>query len=502
MDTTPFWLKSAATPSFSKLTRDLDVDVLVVGGGITGVTAAYLISKAGRRVALVEKKSIGGGETGHTTAHVTQMTDTRLSELVETFGRDHAQAAWEAGAAAMRQIEENVRAEEIACELRAVPGYLYAAAEADEEEVESLRAEAKLGAELGFDAAFVSDAPVVRRPALRVANQLKFHPQKYVAALAERIAQHGGEVFEGEATEFQKDPLRAQVNGHAVRFQHAIFATHVPLQGNAGLVSASLLQTKLAGYSTFAIGARLSAGELPEALFADTNDPYLYLRIDRREDCDYLILGGEDYKTGQHSDPQEHYARLERKLRALFPAAQIAERWSGQVIETNDGLPFIGETAPGQFAGTGFAGNGMTFGTLTAMMARDAVLGVKNPWTDLFSVERKKLSATWDYLKENKDFPYYLARGQFVESEKALASLTAGGGCVIRHHGEKIAVSCNDRGEICALSAVCPHLGCTVAWNDAEKTWDCPCHGSRFSATGEVIAGPAESGLEAREVGR
>jgi len=499
MDTTPYWLSTGKAPSFPTLAHDLEVEVLVVGGGITGVTTAYLLACEGVKVALLERGRICEGETGHTTAHVSYVTDERLSELVKTFGRDHARAGWEAGAYAMDTIKANVRREAIQCDFGFAPAFLFAEAGGDtEREAEKLREEAKLAVDLGFAAEYVSSAPVVKRPAIRFANQMKFHPRKYVTALAERVAAKGGHVFEkSEVTEFQDSPRQAKSNGHKIRYSKLVISTHVPLQGLSGTASAALLQTKLAGYSTYAVGAKLPPGTLPQALFWDTGDPYLYLRIDRRKDCDYLILGGEDHKTGQVSDTEDRYRLLEKKLLGLFPNAEFDALWSGQVIKTNDGLPFIGETAEGQFISTGFGGNGITFGTVAAVMAKDYVMGIANPWADLFRPERKKLSAVWDYLKENKDYPYYFLSGQFAaDEESGLASLGKGEGCVIRRNGKMLAIHREKDGNLTSLSAVCPHLGCTVVWNPAESTWDCPCHGSRFMASGEVITGPAESGLE------
>jgi Rieske Fe-S protein len=253
----------------------------------------------------------------------------------------------------------------------------------------------------------------------------------------------------------------------------------------------------LAAYSTYAIGARLPAGAVPEALFWDTADPYRYLRIDRREGYDYAVFGGKDHKTGQETDTAKRYADLEKMLRGICPESVVAHRWSGQVIEPTDGLPYIGETAEGQFVATGFAGNGMTFGTIAAFMVRDAILGLTNPWRDLFSVERKKLSALWDYLKENKDYPYYLIKQRLSSAEGAsMDDVGREQGKILRIDGKKVAVYRDGSGQVTKLSPVCTHMGCIVAWNPAEKTWDCPCHGSRFHPTGDVFAGPAEEGLE------
>lgn len=500
MDTTPFWATNVEIPRFPPLSADLAVDVLVIGGGITGLTAAYLLTRAGRRVALIERERIGGGETGHTTAHITFLTDTRLGDLVRKFGRNHAQAAWDAGLFAMNQIAEHVQEEGIDCELRRIPGYLFAAGEAAAaKEAEQLREEAALAAELGFDALYVDSAPVMHRPAIRFANQLKFHPLKYLTGLAQRALNGGGQIFEGTAAgDFSESTRSVDANGHRISFEQVFLATHVPLQGETGTASAALLQTKLAAYSTYAIGARLPSGVLPEALFWDTANPYHYLRVDRREGHDYAVLGGKDHKTGQETDTAERYAELEKMIRGICPESVVNHRWSGQVIEPTDGLPYIGETAEGQFVATGFAGNGMTFGTTAAFMVRDAILGLTNPWRDLFSVDRKKLNALWDYLKENKDYPYYLIKQRLSSAEGArIDDVGREQGKILKLDGKKVAIYRDASGQVTKLSPVCTHMGCIVAWNPSEKTWDCPCHGSRFHSTGEVFAGPAKEGLEA-----
>jgi glycine/D-amino acid oxidase-like deaminating enzyme/Rieske Fe-S protein len=498
MKTTPVWLADVEAPHFPPLAADLRVDVLVIGGGITGVTSAFMLKRAGRTVALIERGEIGGGETGHTTAHITYATDTRLTELVKTFGRGNAQAAWDAGHFALEQIADIVEAEDIDCELQRVPGFLVAAGGGDiEAQAKDLEAEAVLVAGLGFDTAYVESAPLLHRPAIRFANQLKFHPLKYHHALARRIPGDGSHVFEKtEAAEFCEERGYVVANGHRIRFSYVVLATHVPLRGSTSAISAALLQTKLAAYSTYAVGAKLAGRHEPEALFWDTADPYLYLRVDRRAGGDYVILGGADHKTGQEDDTGKPFATLERALHAIWPDAAIDHHWSGQVIESVDGLPFIGETSERQFVATGFGGNGMTYGTLAGIMARDRVLGLQNPWEDLFSVERKEFSSLWNYMKENKDYPYYLAKSEITAiPANSLDAVARGEGKILRIHGQKVAAYRDAQGALTTLCPVCPHLGCTVAWNGAEKTWDCPCHGSRFTATGALMGGPAEKPL-------
>ena len=500
MDTLPYWIDSARLPRFPRLSKNIKVDVLIIGAGMTGITAAYLLKKAGKTVALIERERCVRIDTAHTTAHLTQVMDRRLGDLVKQFGRDHAQAAWDAGRAAIEQIQENVEAEQIQCDFTRAPGYLHAALKGDPaKEAKSLKKEAALANELGFDAAFVDSVPLMSRPGVRYPNQAKFHPRKYLAALLKTLPGDGSFVYENtEAEEFNDDPLSVKANGKTIECGYIVIATHVPLMGNAGMASATLFQSKLAPYTSYAIGAKLPKGSVPEALFWDTSDPYYYLRIDRRRDFDYAIFGGEDHKTGQDQDTEAAYARLEETLRTILPRADVQHRWSGQVVETNDGLPYMGETAERQFAATGYSGNGMTFGTLGGMLARDTVLGRKNPWRELFDVNRKKLKGgTWDYIKENFDYPYYMVRDRLTASEgKSLRSLKRGEGKILKVDGKRVAAHRDDIGRVTQLSPVCTHMGCIVHWNQAESTWDCPCHGSRFHATGEVLAGPAESPLE------
>jgi glycine/D-amino acid oxidase-like deaminating enzyme/nitrite reductase/ring-hydroxylating ferredoxin subunit len=498
MPTTSYWFDTESTSRFPPLRQDISVDVVVIGAGSTGITAAYLLKKAGLTVALIERDRCARVNTGHTSAHLTYVTDLRPRKLLDQLGRDHAEAVWDAGQAAIERIEDTIRNEGIDCDFAHVPGFLHASLTGDGNEAEELQREADAANELGNDATYVDRVPIFKRPGVRFSNQARFHPVKYIAHLLKLIPGDGSHVFEHtEAEEFADDSLQVKANGHTLKSNFVIIATDVPLQGKTNLVSATLFQTKITPYTSYVIGGRVAKRGVPDALFWDTSDPYFYLRIDPRSDHDCVIFGGADHKTGQEADTDNCFDVVEKTLRRFLPEIQVTERWSGQVIEAVDGLPYIGEITEKQFIATGFSGNGLTFGTVAAMMACDAALGRVNPWKDLFDPRRKKLSALWNYIKENADYPYYMLKDRLAKSDgESIQSVKRGEGKILRLEKKRVAVYRDGKGQVTKLSPVCTHMGCIVNWNEAESTWDCPCHGSRFTSTGAVFAGPAETPLE------
>jgi len=501
---TPYWDK-ITLPKFSTMRRSIDVDVVIIGAGLTGITSAVLLKEAGCRVALVERGRVGGIDTGCTTAHLASVVDASLTDLASTLGRDHAQAVWDAGWAAIQQIDELVERFDIECDFTWVPGFLHVAIDADAREFarerQRVRDEATLAHDLEFDASYLDEAPFVRAPAMRVEHQAKFHPRKYLRDLLNHLRGDGCEVFEESNAEVSDGGVT--VGSHAIRAPWIVMATHNPLQGHQNLLQASLLQTKLALYTSYAVRARLP-GRHDEALFWDTHRPYRYLRIDDVEGETFAIAGGADHKTGQVNDPEKCYGEVESWLKRIAPDAEVTERWSGQVLETADLLPIIGTVAERQFIATGFAGNGMTFGTLSAIMARDVITGRANPWQNLFGVDRSVAGrGPWKYLTENVDYPYYLVRDRFAgASSRPLRTIRRNAGDVVEVDGTVVAAYRNEKGKLVTLSPTCTHLGCRVHWNRTDRTWECPCHGSRFQPTGEVIAGPAERPLQPLDVSR
>lgn len=490
---------SVTLPRFSKVSADGKFDVVIIGGGVTGLMTAYFLKRVGAKVCVLERGKLGHGDTGCTTAHLTGITDLRLKTLCSTFGKDEAALAWWGGMLAIQRLDELTRVEGFDFDLKRVPAFLHAAFGSPKDETRELEEEAKLASEIGFDAQFVAEVPVVQRPGIQFPGQGKCHPMKLLKELARRIDGEKCEIHEeSPVEEILEKPMGVMVNGAQILCDAVVCATHVPL-ASPRLVNSMALQTKLAAYSSYVVSGTIPKGKVLEANFYDTSDPYYYLRIDAGEENDIAILGGEDHKTGQASDQQGRYAKLKGLLKRLIPEAEVVHQWSGQVIETNDGLPYIGEIAPKQFVATGYAGNGMTFSVLAAQMICDAIQGRKNPWQELFSVDRKKIyGGTWDYLRENLDYPFYILFDRFLQRRgRSAGEIAQERGKVLYQNGEYVACSRDENGKLKRVSAVCTHMGCLVHWNETERTWDCPCHGSRFRADGEVVQGPAERGLGA-----
>jgi glycine/D-amino acid oxidase-like deaminating enzyme/nitrite reductase/ring-hydroxylating ferredoxin subunit len=488
--------ENASLPRYPALTSDLRVDVVVVGGGIAGVTSAILLKRAGKRVALIEREHVGSGDTGHTTAHLTEVLDHRFYDLADDFGEEETRLVAQSGRAAIDRIETFAHQYGIECDFERVPAYLFAD---KRRQIRQLRREYATASRLGMHASFVRDVPLPGtggRAAIRFENQAQFHPLKYVVGLASRITGDGSHVFENTPALSIEDgePCRVVTPRGVLTASEVVVATHSPVSNRV------VLHTKVAAYRTYVIGVRLRQGALPRALYWDTEDPYHYVRWHE----DLVIIGGEDHKTGMKDDEASCFARLEEYARGRFDLASIEYRWSGQVMESVDGLPYIGKNPLSDhlWVATGFGGNGMTLGTLSGMILSDLILKTSNPYASLYQPSRiKPLVSATSYLRENKDVAYCFVADRLRSGEvRRLSQIAPGEGKLMRVNGRKLAVYRDSQGSIHASSAVCTHLGCIVRWNNAEGSWDCPCHGSRFSAEGKVINGPAIRGLEPVEL--
>lgn len=505
MSSASLWMDKMELPRFEQLKHNTEVDIAIIGGGVTGVTTAYLLKDSKKKVALVERNQCGGGDSSFTTAHLTMVPDSSLQQLTKNFGEDQARAVYDAGKTALLQIKRYVRKNEISCELAIIPAFLSTSlTDEDPKQLEELQNERQIVERLGLQAHWWNTIPLFNRPGIGYPNQARFHPLKYLKGLLEKIERSDScVIFENsEVMHCKQEKGKIVLTTPQARLtcSFLVIATHVPLIGTSSFLGAGLFQSKLAPFSSYVVCAEIPKGSVPDALYWDMTNPYYYARLSPAKDLDYLILGGADHKTGQVMDTNECYMQVEKLLLELCPQARVVHRWSGQVIQTSDGLPFIGLSDENQFISTGYNGNGYTFATIGAMMARDAIFGSDSPWKTLFAVDRKpSFSNALKYLKENADYPYYMLKDRLPDSngsnETSIESVRCGEGSVLMLNGKRSAVYRKENGNCVTLSPVCTHLGCIVHWNNAEKTWDCPCHGSRFHPTGEVLAGPAERPL-------
>lgn len=493
--TDSLWLATDVADISTPIVGDITVDVAIVGAGITGITAAALLEREGKSVALVDKAHVGSGETGHTTAHLTEALDGRYTDLISKFGEEGARLAAESTRTAIDHIASVVRQHRISCGFRRVPGYFYSESP---EERERLDEEGQAARRAGLRAELTSEVPLPFRVpwAVRFPDQAEFHPQQYLRALAGTL--RNSRVFEGTQVIDVEDgePCYLRTNTGTVTARDVIVAANVPINNRV------FLHTKIAAYRSYVVAAPIS--EALAGLFWDTDDPYHYTRSQEAEGRTFLIVGGEDHKVGLERDTEEAYQRLEEFVRTRFPVRSLAYRWSGQIIEPVDGLPFIGLNSLSHhvYVATGYSGNGITFGTLAGMILADVIAGRENTYADLYDATRVKLLASAkEYISENVDFPKHLVADRLTNlnvETTALAEVARNEGKIVALDGEKYAVYRDSHGKVCALSPVCPHLGCDVRWNTAEKSWDCPCHGSRFSAEGKVVNGPAVTDLAAK----
>jgi glycine/D-amino acid oxidase-like deaminating enzyme/nitrite reductase/ring-hydroxylating ferredoxin subunit len=493
--TRPIWFNDILLPELPQLTGRVKIDVAVIGGGITGLTCAALIKQAGRQVALIEGGEFcAAGATSGTSAHLTAVLDQSYPELIESFGEDSVRALVQAKLDAIDLIEELAGRFGFENDFRRLDGYQYTEDAAGVEEIE---AEFDAARRLGLPVEMVPITPLpfpVRR-AYRISGQGQFHPLKHAVGLAKAINDGRSQVYErSRAVEIEPgEPCVIRLeNGATLEADNVFIATHSPI----GIWMS--LHTRLVPMLSYCLAARLR-GAAPEGLFWDNADPYHYTRPFEPEDPSTIIVGGADTKTGAAEPTEQAFKRLEDYLRQRFDVESVEARWSAQFFEPADGLPYIGPgpLSPHIFVATGFSGNGMTYGTLAGSMVADQMLGRLSPWAELFNPSRiKPLSSGKVMLEEAMATLKGLVVDRVMGDEASVFSdIAAGEGRVMRIGGEQIAVHRDEHRQLHACSATCTHMGCIVAWNSAERRWDCPCHGSIFAADGSVMYGPATTPL-------
>lgn len=486
-----FWIASTLQSNYPPLTRDLSVDVAIVGAGLVGITAATLLKRAGKTVAVIEAGRVAEGVSGHTTAKLTSLHQIIYSTLIEEIGEERAGLYGASNQAAIEQVAALVRDEHIDCNFERKDAYTFAESP---QSLEQIKAEAEAALNLGLPASYVgaTSLPFDVQGAVKFSQQAQFHPRKYILCLAGKINGEGSYVFEHSrvCTVDGENPCRVQTeHGPTVTAQDVIVASNLPIL-DQGLYFAKTFPKR-----SYLIGARINPTKAPDGMFIGIGAKYRSIRTTPTDDGGMLLLvGGESHKVGEASDTEERYQRLADYAHRYFGVENVDFYWSTQDMVSFDKLPFIGQLTPMHqhtYVATGFSLWGMTKSTMSAMILSDLILGRDNPWAELYTAIRPTPFMTQESLKNNVDVGTRWIgdrlKGLFDSPER----VDRGEARIVTVGGQKVAAHRDAEGTLHQVSAVCSHLGCIVDWNAAENSWDCPCHGSRFTPDGAILHGPA-----------
>ncbi|WP_142850177.1 FAD-dependent oxidoreductase [Telmatospirillum sp. J64-1] len=500
-ETMPLWQDGKTFPELDPLREAVQTEICIIGAGIAGLTTAYLLARAGRQVLVLDRGGVGCGETGRSTAHIASAVDDHYAELSNLLGAEAARLVAASHGAAIDMIERIQAEEGIDCAFQRLDGWLYPGEGGTEQE---MRDEVKAARAAGLaDAELRDHAPVAglgKGPAIRFPNQAQFDPYRYVLGLAEAVRRHGGRIHTGSPVHgvSDGDTVRVSVGKSLqVTAQAAVVATCTPINDRI------TLHSKQSPDRTYVIAAPVAAGSVPFGLYWDNDEPYHYVRLHRMEDgTEVLIVGGEDHRTGRPAEGEQRWKRLEDWARKRFPTmGEVRWRWSGHIIEPADGIAFAGRN-PGErnvYVATGDSGNGITHGTIAGMIISDLIQGRDNPWAALYDPSRVTMKAAAEYASDNLQVAEHYARWLGGGDVESTTDIAPGQGAIIAHGLSHLAVYRDELGHLHKRSAVCSHMKCLVRWNDAEKSWDCPCHGSRFDRYGNVVNGPATRSLASPE---
>ncbi|MGB3201610.1 MAG: FAD-dependent oxidoreductase [Nodosilinea sp.] len=491
-----YWIDSTLPSSYPTLSQNVTVDVAIVGAGLAGVTTAKLLKQAGKTVALIEADRIGAGVSGHTTAKVAALQQLIYADLIDQHGQEKAQLFGESNRAAIARLADLIAAENIDCDFERKANYTFAT---DADGLSKVQKEVEAAQSLGLPVSFVEsvDLPFPITGAIMMPNEAQFHPRKFALAIASTLTGDGSYVFEQTrvTTVEGEGPCRVIThNGPTVTAQDVVIATNLPI------LDIGLYFAKTYPQRSYIVGGRIDPAQAPQSMYIGVGDNYRSIRSTPTDDGGLMLLvGGEGHKVGDEDQAtDERFERLESDLRSIF-GVEPEYRWSTQDYKSFDHLPYIGHLTPAHqhtYVATGFSLWGMAKSVLAAMVLSDRILGVQNPWAELYESTRPTPFVTATSIQQNLEVGVHWVGDRLKGLFDSPDSVGTGEGNLVTHNGHKIAAYRDDSGQLHTVSAVCPHLGCIVAWNQAEKSWDCPCHGSRFSCEGNILHGPAVKPLE------
>ncbi len=482
-------------PALPAHSAAMECDVLIVGGGITGLTTALLLQEAGKRCIVAEAHTIGFGTTGGTTAHLNTLLESPYYMVKKDFGADNARLFAQSAEDAIRLVERLCGKYNINAGFGRKTAFLWAT---DDKQAGELDRVVESTKEVGLPMDHINDSPFPV-PYVKIAaieNQAQIHPTEYIKGLAEAFRGLGGTILEHCRVNGieEKDNVEAQTGMGMIKAQSAVYATHIPPGVN-------ILHFRCAPYRSYAMAFTLKDGRYPDALGYDMEDPYHYIRTQEWNGQKYVVAGGEDHKTGHEENTDACFRRLEAYIRKYFEVDEITHRWSSQFFESTDGLPYIGKLpgASGKvYVATGFMGNGITLGSKAGEVLSELILTGESRYKELFRPGRvSPVAGFQDFVKEAADVVQrFIADKVSPEKLKEVADLAPGEARVVRAEGQLLALYKDEDHVLHAVNSACTHVKCTIGWNSTEKSWDCPCHGSRFSIHGEVLTAPARKNLE------
>ncbi|WP_353718395.1 FAD-dependent oxidoreductase [Dyadobacter sp. 676] len=475
-------------------------DTLIVGAGITGLTTALLLQKAGHKCIVADAHSAGYGTTGGTTAHINTFADTTYAEVEKDFGQEQARQFAEAIAESVALISNMVETYRIGCDFEWKKGYVYSETDDETKQLDDLYQSA-IRAGVAVEPAPDAPAPLPFRKAVVFDKQAQFHPLKYILALQEEFVKLGGVVTENtliDKIDSDDECYTAHSKEREIKARSVVYATHIPPGG------INVLHFRNAPYRSYVVAATLKQDAYPDALIYDMQEPYHYFRTHTIDGQKYLIAGGHDHKTA-HGDPEKAFADLIAYTERCYPVDRIVAKWSAQYYVPADGLPYIGQlpgASGGIYTATGFNGNGIILGTVSAIVLSELILKGTSPYEKLFDPGRvKPVAGFTEFVKENADVAARFVGDRFgIEEISSFGEIAVGTGKIVEYDGRKLGVYKKEDGDVTVLDPVCSHAGCVVQWNDSEKSWDCPCHGARYNYHGEVLTGPARKPLERVEI--
>lgn len=495
-----YWLKDIKIPSFNTLDETIKTEVVIVGGGITGISTAYFLSQQGKKVVLIDAGKLLAGTTGHTTAKITVQHSLIYDEIINHFGVEEAKLYYEANNEALQFIRNIVTKYDIDCNFETEDAYLFTN---DDDYIEKLQLEQKAYEQIGLKHELVKELPlnIPVKAALKVPNQANFHPLKYLATLIEKCVENGVSFYENTTAmdiEYMKHPAVIVKNDYRIIAKHVIIASHYPFYDLKGLYP-----TRMYADRSYII-AMTSEEKYPGGMYISAENPVRSIRSTKKTNGEELwLVGGEGHKVGQGKPMFDHYNALFQYADLHFNPKQFLYRWSAQDLITLDHLPYIGPITKSEdniYIATGFRKWGMTNGTIAGKIISDLIItDGENKYKHVFSPSRKVTKeAVKNFVKYNTDVAKHLIKGK-MEYQTTKADIKKEEATIVRLRGIRAGVYRDETDKLHIVNTTCTHLGCEVNWNEAEKTWDCPCHGSRFSYTGEVVEGPAKENLEVLE---